>query len=69
MSVATPFLDDPDLQRLTGRRQKSRQIAWLRSERIPFRISATGHPVVLWTALENKNLKANEGWRPKVLEV
>ena len=68
MSDATQFLDDPSLRRLTGRRQKSRQIEWLRTEGIPFRISATGHPVVLWTALENKPARSNDRWTPRVLE-
>jgi hypothetical protein len=69
MSEVASFLDDLALKRLTGRRQKSRQIEWLRSEGIPFRISATGHPVVLWAALESKSARFNDRWTPRVLEV
>ncbi|CAG1017955.1 hypothetical protein BURC_02666 [Burkholderiaceae bacterium] len=68
MSDSNPFLDDPDLKRLTGRQQKSRQIEWLREAGIPFRVNATGHPVVLWAALTGKNATAKEGWHPRALE-
>jgi hypothetical protein len=69
MTDSNPFLDDADLKRLTGRCQKSRQIEWLRTAGIPFRVNATGHPVVLWTALQGKDTKAaNEGWHPRALE-
>ncbi len=62
------FLDEPHLARLTGRRQKSRQIEWLRNERIPFRINATGHPVVAWDALNGRQGQTSAAWTPKVLE-
>jgi len=68
MNEPGAFLDDLDLKRLTGRHQKSRQIEWLRAEGIPFRVSATGHPVVLWTAVNGEPSAANEGWRPRALE-
>jgi Domain of unknown function (DUF4224) len=68
MSGSGPFLDDADLRRLTGRHQKSRQIEWLRAAGMPFRVNATGHPVVLWAALKGKDVKASEGWQPKALE-
>lgn len=69
---STGFLDDPDLIRLTGRRSKSRQIAWLRSEGIPFRINATGHPVVTWAAVEGRKQAeqpktAPKAWQPRVI--
>lgn len=68
MNSASPFLEDPDLKRLTGRHQKSRQIEWLRAAGIPFRVSATGHPVVLWAALVGNETKPSEGWQPRALE-
>ena len=68
MSEPGAFLEDPDLQRLTGRHQKSRQIEWLRTEGIPFRVSATGHPVVLWAAIRDKRVVASESWQPRALE-
>lgn len=68
MSDLSPFLEDPDLKRLTGRQQKSRQIEWLRIAGIPFRVSATGHPVVLWAAVKGKDVETTEAWRPRALE-
>lgn len=62
------FLEDTDLKRLTGRHQKSRQIEWLRAEGIPFRVSATGHPVVLWAAINGERVASNEVWQPRALE-
>lgn len=66
------FLDDDDLRLLTGRGQKSRQIQWLRSEGIPFRVNATGHPVVTWAAVEGRKDTAAQapqpqGWSPRVI--
>lgn len=66
----TGFLDDGELRKLTGRAYKSRQIEWLRSEGIPFRVSATGHPVVTWAAVEGRREAAaaqSQGWTPKVI--
>ena len=68
---STGFLDDADLVRLTGRSQKSRQIAWLRVEGIPFRVNATGHPVVTWAAVDGRQESApvpqKQGWAPRVI--
>lgn len=68
MSESGAFLEDSDLLRLTGRHQKSRQIEWLRREGISFRVSATGHPVVLWTAINEKRVVGNGAWQPRALE-
>lgn len=63
------FLEDDDLVRLTGRHQKSRQIEWLRAEGLPFRVSATGHPVVLWSVVQGERATVDPtGWRPQALE-
>lgn len=65
------FLSDDDLRKLTGRGQKSRQIAWLRSEGIPFRVNATGHPVVTWSAVDGPKQAAQAPapttWTPRVI--
>jgi hypothetical protein len=68
----TGFLDDTDLKRLTGCGQKSRQIRWLRDAGIPFRVNATGHPVVTWAAVEGRQAAAEpsapaRGWTPRVI--
>lgn len=66
------FLTDQELVRLTGYKVKSRQIAWLRSEAIPFRVSGTGHPVVTRVAIEGPIHKHSdptpEPWVPAVLQ-
>ncbi len=69
MTIET-FLEPADLIKLTGRQWKSKQIAWLRSEAIPFRVSATGHPVVTWSAVNGKKEPPPQTarWQPKALE-
>lgn len=67
------FLEDAELARLTGRKMKSKQIAWLRNEGLPFFVSATGHPVVAWSAVDlRRGPAANEttgrGWAPRVIQ-
>lgn len=64
------FLADDDLVRLTGRRTKSKQIEHLRREGIPFRINATGHPVVTRAAIEGRadaQEQPARGWTPRVI--
>lgn len=67
------LLEPSELRKLTGRPQKSKQIDWLRKEGIPFRVNATGHPVVTWSAVNGKPAApapapAPEQWRPRALE-
>jgi hypothetical protein len=40
------FLDDGDLERLTGYVRPSRQIEWLKANGIPFTVNARGRPAV-----------------------
>ena len=66
------FLTDKQLQTLTGRKTKSRQIAWLKQERIPFRVSATGHPVVVRGVIEGRvedHATARRAWASHALGV
>jgi hypothetical protein len=44
--VSTEFLDDGDLERLTGYVLRKKQIEWLERNRIPYRLNARGVPVV-----------------------
>ncbi len=69
MGSESLFLDDADMVRLTGRPQKSRQIEWLRQNGIPFRVNATGHPVVTKAAAEGRQeaSPAPRGWVPRVV--
>lgn len=64
------FLDDAELVQLTARRFKSKQIEWLRAAGIPFRVSATGHPVVTRAAIEGRTPEPETkrtGWTPRVV--
>lgn len=65
------FLTDAELVRLTGRSRKSKQIEWLLAEAIPFRRSATGHPVVTRAAIEGRAEPAPaaqpRAWVPRVM--
>lgn len=65
------FLSDAELRQLTGRPQKSRQIEWLRQNGIPFRINATGHPVVTRGAVEGRQepqeAPRQGRWTPRVI--
>jgi hypothetical protein len=65
------FLKDDELKKLTGRSFKSKQIQWIRAEGIPFRVSATGHPVVVRFALEGKAVipEQQPRWVPNFLAV
>ena len=64
------FLNEGELQQLTARKFKSKQIEWLRSAGLPFRITATGHPVVTRAAVEIGNIEqpARQGWQPRVMK-
>lgn len=67
------FLDDAELHRLTARKYKSKQIEWLRAQGIPFRINATGHPVVTRAVVEGRSTGADmlppmaTRWTPSVM--
>jgi hypothetical protein len=65
------FLSEDELQALTGRKHKSRQIEWLRHNGVAFRVNATGHPVVTRAAVESRavpvDAKAARGWTPRVM--
>ncbi|HQR98106.1 MULTISPECIES: DUF4224 domain-containing protein [unclassified Polaromonas] len=63
------FLEDAELMRLTGRKLKSHQIAWLRKEGLAFRVNATGHPVVLRSTVDQRApLQAvPQSWKPRLV--
>lgn len=72
MSSDDLFLTDEQLATLTGWKLKSRQIQWLRTQGIPFRVNATGHPVVTRAAVEGRQEAAATaqqpaGWQPRVI--
>lgn len=65
------FLNREELVELTGRKLKSRQIAWLRAEGIAFRVNAIGHAVVTRGAIEGRKpepeIAAPQRWTPRVV--
>ncbi len=64
------FLTGEELATLTGRKLKSRQIEWLRTTGIPFRVNATGHPVVTRGVIEGRkeeHAAAPQRWTPRVV--
>lgn len=66
--MASTFLDCNEIKELTGRPQKSRQIAALRRMCIPFFVNDVGKPVVARTAVEGKKETAParvKKWEPK----
>lgn len=69
---STLFLDERDLVQLTGWKLKSRQVQWLRDAGIPFRVNATGHPVVTRAAIEGRqpaeqSAPQPNAWTPRVV--
>ncbi len=70
MTTEKLFLDDEELAQLTARRMKSKQVEWLRTAGIPFRVSATGHPVVTRAAIEGRTPEPETRrgtWTPRVV--
>lgn len=64
------FLTDDQLRRWCGKKWKSRQIAWLKAEGIPFRIALDGRPRVARAALAGSKAAtpaAPRGWVPNVM--
>lgn len=54
IKMADLFLTDEELALLTGYRQASKQVAHLKSQRIPFHTNRAGHPRVARAVLEGK---------------
>lgn len=67
--MTTFFLNDEELEQLTGRKHKSRQAEWLKANAIPFRTSATGHPVVTRSAIDGRKEEPTQvqRWVPRVV--
>ena len=47
------FLTREEIEELTERKRKADQVAWLRRHRIPYLVSAAGHPRVSRAFVEN----------------
>lgn len=72
MSDQTPiFLTPEQVVQLTGRKRRALQIAWLRKEGIPFRVTAVGVPIVTRSAIESAKPapepEAPQRWQPRVI--
>lgn len=64
------FLNGEELIKLTGRKMKSKQIAALLDMGVPFRVNASGHPVVTKSAIEGRKEEPapRPKWIPRVLK-
>ncbi len=64
------FLSADEIATLTGRKVKSKQIEALRAMGLPYRVNATGHPVVTSASVEGqKNAPAEvKKWVPNVMK-
>lgn len=60
------FLSESDIRELTGYIQPSKQVAWLRQQRIPFHTNRAGHPKVAQAVIEGRKLseKVKPSWSP-----
>ncbi len=60
------FLTEQELVELTGFRQPSKQVAHLKSQRIPHHLNRAGHPRVVRVALEGRKVveKSVKSWSP-----
>jgi hypothetical protein len=67
------FLTEAELRTLTGRAIKAKQIEWLKGQAIPFHVSATGHPVVVRSAIDGHRQPTlpppRRTWSPALAEV
>lgn len=65
----TWLLSREEIAAYTGRKIKSLQIRALRDMGVPFRINATGHPVVTRSAIEGvkEAEPVKQAWTPRVL--
>ncbi len=64
------FLDQDDIEKLTGRKRKSDQIQWLNMKGIQFYINASNRPVVPRSAIDGKIESASniaDDWKPAVI--
>ncbi|MDR0275056.1 MAG: DUF4224 domain-containing protein [Burkholderiaceae bacterium] len=61
------FLTDAELRTLTGWSMKSKQAQWLKAQAIPFRVNATGHPVVTRSTIEGREQQPlRRAWEPSL---
>lgn len=65
------FLEESEIAILTGRKIKSKQIELLRTLGITYYVNATGHPVVLRSAIEGRKVAPPPAkvWTPNVLRI
>jgi hypothetical protein len=66
LAHTTMFLTDDELVALTGYKLASKQVAFLRSRRIPFYTNKSGHPRVVKTVIEGggRPKEAKKTWSP-----
>ena len=63
------FLTDEEVRQLTGRVRKPQQVQWLKDQAIPFRVNATGNPIIVRSAIEGRKETApapRRAWTPSL---
>ena len=63
------FLTPDEVAVLTGRQRKSCQIRWLRANGVPFKINASGRPIIASSVISGNGYDHGnlEDWRPAAL--
>lgn len=64
------FLTKEQIAELTGRKVKKLQLEQLKRMHVPFRVNASGAPVVCRSAVESSDsekIASNDEWKPSIL--
>jgi hypothetical protein len=69
MQTESQFLSAEDIKTLTGRKNKTQQIEWLRNNGVQHYINMAGRPVVPKTAISGIQQPASKqaGWKPAIV--
>lgn len=69
MQTESQFLSTEDIQILTGRKNKTQQIEWLRRNGVQHYINMAGRAVVPKTAITGIQQQAQKqtGWKPAIV--
>ena len=70
ISADTTFLTPDEINRLTGRKWKAKQLEFLRANGIPFTVNARKEPIILRSAIESRATGQTEikkkKWQPSI---
>jgi len=49
------FLTEDEVRRLTGRAVKTKQVEFLKTQGLPFRVNALGQPIIVRSVIEGRS--------------